>query len=96
VPGKQDEVAEALTWMQDQSRQEPGCIRYGFFTAVEDPESFVAVEEWESAAALRDHFAAPSIAGFGERIGGLLAGAPEIKVHGISRTNDIPDLEGLE
>jgi quinol monooxygenase YgiN len=96
TPGKQQEVVEALTWMQEQSRQEPGCVRYGFHFAVEDPDSFVAVEEWESPAALRAHFAAPSVAGFGERIGGLLAGPPEVRIHGVSRTNEFPDLEGLE
>jgi quinol monooxygenase YgiN len=96
IPGKQDEVVEALMWMQDQSRREPGCVRYGFHFAVEDPDSFVAVEVWESAAALREHFAAPSVAGFAERIGGLLATPPEVRIHGVSRTNDFPDLEGLE
>ena len=45
--------------MQSESRQEPGCLRYGFYTSVEDPDEFVAVEEWESAEALRAHFARP-------------------------------------
>ena len=42
----------ALTRMQDQSRKEEGCLRYGFFSAVEDPLGFVAVEEWADREAL--------------------------------------------
>ena len=96
APGKREELTAAMRWMQGESRQEPGCLRYGFYTSVEDPDEFVAVEEWESAAALRDHFAAPSIAGFATRVGGLIAGTPEIRIHGVSATNDFPDLDGLE
>jgi quinol monooxygenase YgiN len=94
--GKGEELRDALRWMQGESRQEPGCVRYGFYTAVEDPDEFVAVEEWESAEALRTHFAAPSIAGFGERVAGLIGGTPEIRIHGVAATNDYPDLEGLD
>ena len=42
----------ALEEMQENSRREDGCLRYGFFAAVEDPLSFVAVEEWTNRAAL--------------------------------------------
>jgi len=94
--GKREELAEAMRWMQGESRKEPGCQRYGFYTSVEDPDEFIAVEEWESAATLRHHFAAPSVAGFGERVAGLIAGRPEIRIHGVSASNDYPDLDGLE
>jgi quinol monooxygenase YgiN len=95
APGKRDELVEAMRWMQGESRQEPGCLRYGFYTSVEDPDEFVAVEEWESGEALRAHFAAPSIAEFGARVGGLIGGAPEVRIHGIAASNDYPDLDGL-
>ncbi len=94
--GKREELMATLRWMQDESRKEPGCLRYGFYTSVSDPDEFVAVEEWESAEALGTHFGAPSIAGFGERVAGLIGGTPEIKIHGIAKTNDFPDLNGLE
>ena len=37
---------------------------------------------------------APSVAGFGARVGDLIAGPPEISIHGVSASNDYPDLEG--
>ena len=96
VEGKREELLDALRWMQGESRQEPGCLRYGFYTSLEDPDEFVAVEEWESADALRAHFGAPSIAGFGQRVAGLIGGPPEVRIHGIATTNDFPELDGLE
>ena len=57
--------------MQDDSRREEGCLRYGFFAAVEDPLSFVAVEEWADRAALDRHFAQPHLQEFAR---GLLRG----------------------
>ena len=47
--------------MQDNSRREQGCLRYGFFAAVEDPLSFIAVEEWTDREALDEHFAQPHL-----------------------------------
>ena len=94
--GKRDAAIAAMRRMQDESRTEPGCLRYGFFAAVEDPDQFIAVEEWESADALRTHFGAPSVARFGAGLGDLVAGPPEVLIHGIGATNAFPDLEGLE
>ena len=94
--GKREELEELMRWMQTESRAEPGCLRYGFYAAVEDPDEFAAVEEWESADALRTHFAAPSVAGFAAKVGELLGGAPEVHIHGVSRTNEFPELEGLD
>ena len=54
-------LVAALTEMQDESRKEDGCLRYGFFAAVEDPLSFVAVEEWADREALDAHFAQPHL-----------------------------------
>lgn len=94
--GKRDEAIALMREMQEASRQEPGCLRYGFFASVEDPDEFLAVEEWETADALRTHFGAPSVARFGAGLGGVVAGAPEVKIHAIGATNDFPDLENLE
>ena len=53
-----------LERMQEESRREPGCLRYGFFAAVEDPLTFVAVEEWADREALDRHFAQPHLQEF--------------------------------
>ena len=43
---KRDALVALMEKMRDKSRREKGCIRYGFFAAVEDPLGFIAVEEW--------------------------------------------------
>ena len=93
--GKRDELIGLMREMQDASRPEPGCLRYGFYASVEDPDEFIAVEEWESAEALRTT-SAPSVARFGAGLGGLVARARRSQIHAIGATNEFPDLEELE
>ena len=95
-PDKRRELIELLRWMQGESRREPGCINYGFYESVEAENEFIAVEEWESVEALRAHFGAPSVAGFAARIGELIAGVPEVRIHGVGATSDFPDLTPFE
>lgn len=83
-------LVSALEAMQEASRREEGCIRYGFYTAVEDPSSFVAVEEWADRAALDHHFTQDHLKDFGERMGGLVASPPEIAIHEITGTSPFP------
>lgn len=84
------DLIAALEEMQEKSRLEDGCIRYGFFSAVEDPLSFVAVEEWADRAALDVHFTQPHLGRFGERLSGLVSGAPEVAIHQIEDTSPFP------
>ena len=95
-PDKREQAIELMREMQDASRSEPGCLRYGFYAAVENADEFIAVEEWESVEALRTHFAAPSVARFGAGLGDVITRPPEVAIHAVSATNAFPDLEGLE
>jgi quinol monooxygenase YgiN len=95
APGKEPELNELMVWMQTESLKEPGCLRYGFFRSVADPNELIAVEEWESAEALQTHFGAPTVQRFSSELGGLISQPPEVQIHGIGRTNDFPDLTGL-
>jgi quinol monooxygenase YgiN len=88
---KRDELVAALEKMQDESRREDGCLRYGFFAAVEDPLSFVAVEEWADRAALDRHFAQPHLHEFSSRLLELISGRPEVAIHEVAGTSDFPD-----
>jgi quinol monooxygenase YgiN len=85
-----DELIAALEEMQDQSRREKGCIRYGFFAAVEDPLSFIAVEEWENREALDRHFAEPHLHAFAGRLLELVSERPEVAIHEIAGTSPFP------
>jgi len=79
-----------LERMQEASRQEDGCIRYGFFAAVEDPLSFVAVEEWKDRPALDRHFEQPHLKEFVAGLGDLDSGTPEVAIHEVAGTSDFP------
>jgi quinol monooxygenase YgiN len=89
---RREELIELLTWMQNESLGEPGCLRYGFFESVEWENQFIAVEEWESADALRAHFAAPTVERFMAEVPDLITGRPEVLIHGVAATTDFPDL----
>ena len=93
APERREELIELARWMQNESRQEPGCINYGFYASLEDPTEFVAVEEWESTDALRTHFAAPSVARCSTEISGLLDRPPDVEIHVVDRTTNFPDLD---
>jgi quinol monooxygenase YgiN len=85
-----DALVAALEQMQDASRREDGCLRYGFFAAVEDPLSLVAVEEWADRAALDAHFGQPHLQRFASRLLGLVSEPPEVAIHEIADTSPFP------
>jgi quinol monooxygenase YgiN len=85
-----EELIDLLGRMQDDSRQEEGCLRYGFFAAVEDEDSLVAVEEWEDREALDRPFAQPHLATFSGRLLELVSERPEVAIHEVSGTSSFP------
>ena len=74
-----EELVAQLKRMQDDSRREQGCLRYGFFAAVEDEDSFIAVEEWEDREALDRHFKQPHLREFAGRLLELVSERPEVR-----------------
>jgi quinol monooxygenase YgiN len=87
---RRDELVAELEKMQENSRREEGCLRYGFFAAVEDPLSFVAVEEWADREALDRHFAHAHLHEFSRRLLELSSGRPEVAIHEIVDTKPFP------
>jgi quinol monooxygenase YgiN len=85
-----DALIAAFEQMQDNSRREDGCLRYGFFAAVEDPLSFVAVEEWADREALDRHFAQPHLQEFTRRLLELISERPEVAIHEVADTKPFP------
>jgi quinol monooxygenase YgiN len=89
-PARREELVALLRKMQDDSRREEGCLRYGFFTAVEDPNSFVAVEEWADRDALDRHFAEPHLHEFARGLLEVVSQQPEVAIHEIAGTRPFP------
>src|SRR5262245_59352560 len=88
--GKREELVDLMKEMQDKSRREEGCIRYGFFSAVEEPNSFVAVEEWRDREALDVHFEQPHLRQFARRLLEVVSERPEVAIHEIAGTSGFP------
>jgi quinol monooxygenase YgiN len=72
-PGKRDEVLANFKGNVPAVHAEKGCIEYGATVDTEGmgsfqtkfgPDTFVVVEKWESADALKAHSAAPHMAAY--------------------------------
>jgi len=70
-PTNRDKAIEAAIWMMAETRKEPGNDAYVFSADFEDPAVFRLFEQWESQAALDEHFAAPHMARFQALLGEL-------------------------
>ena len=58
-PGTEDRVKSVLSNLVEPTRQESGCLHYELLQNSENSAEFVLLEEWENAAALDNHTAAP-------------------------------------
>lgn len=85
-PAERAALEELLATMQSLSRQEDGCISYGFFQSIEDESEFVAVEEWETQEALDRHFQQPHLAEFSAGLAKTVAAAPTVVFHEVADT----------
>jgi quinol monooxygenase YgiN len=89
-PEQRDDLVALMQRMLDDSRREEGCLRYGFFAAVEDPLAFVAVEEWVDRETLHRHFAQPHLRDFARRLPALVDSPPEVAIHEVAGTSSFP------
>lgn len=89
-PEQRDHLIEILTRLQTASREEDGCLNYGFCEAIEEENAFVAVEEWRDRDTLARHLQTPHIAEFLAALPEAIDGAPEIASHEISETGPLP------
>jgi len=81
-PGKRDAILAAFRANMPAVHAEKGCIEYGPAVDAEGigaiqtklgPDSFVVVEKWESAEALKAHAAAPHMAAYAAKVKDLIA-----------------------
>jgi quinol monooxygenase YgiN len=78
------ELLALLEEVQEASRRDDGCVNYGYYAEITDPDSLVAVEEWRDMAALEDHLRQPHVQKLVEALPGMLAGRPAITAHEVS------------
>ena len=71
-PGTQDDVRQAMFEVQGPTRQEPGCLSYGAFRSVRDPDEFYIHTHWKDMAAFERHVALPHTVRFVESVEPML------------------------
>ena len=87
-PETREEAARVATTMARATLAEEGCRSYGFYADLEDPNTFLIFEVWESEEALTRHFQTPHMAEFNAVIPRFVAGPPSIdryEVSGVSK-----------
>jgi quinol monooxygenase YgiN len=81
-PGQREMVLKTFRANVAAVRAEEGCIEYGAALDAEDfggfqtkfgPDTFVAIEKWASADALKAHAAAPHMAAYAARTKPMIA-----------------------
>jgi quinol monooxygenase YgiN len=71
-PGREQELRDALVALVEPTSREKGYVNYDLHQGVEDPGWFFLYENWESAADLDAHLAAPHLVEFAGRLDDLL------------------------
>jgi quinol monooxygenase YgiN len=70
--GKQQEVRQAMFEVSRPTRKEPGCLGYGAFRSVRDPDEFYIHSRWKDMAAFERHAELPHTVRFVETVEPLL------------------------
>ena len=70
--GKRSEVLQAMSEVQGPTRNEPGCLGYGAFSSVRDPDEFYIHSRWKDMAAFAHHAKLPHTVRFLESVEPLL------------------------
>lgn len=84
-PEAVDEVRRILLSLIEPSRAEPGCLKYELLQNADDPADFTFVETFGSEDALKEHAAAPYIAGLAPKLKELIARPSEVfRYHAIA------------
>ena len=80
LPGKEEELKQALLTLVAPTRKENGCINYDLHVASDNPGKFLFHENWTSKAALDVHLQTPHTQVLLPRLNGLAVGMPEITI----------------
>jgi quinol monooxygenase YgiN len=83
-PETRAEAVQAALKMAKASQAEAGCRSYAFYADIEDPNTFLIFERWESEAALMTHFQTPHMAEFNAAIPRFLAAPPSINRYDVA------------
>ncbi|MEM8718555.1 MAG: putative quinol monooxygenase [Cyanobacteria bacterium P01_G01_bin.39] len=76
--GKFEELVTVLEELAQQTRQEVGALRYGFYRDQKDPNTILSFKEWQDADAESTHWETPHLTSAIEKFKNILDGEPAI------------------
>lgn len=80
------ELQNLLRNAQLDVREQAGCISADFAAALDDPGTYLFVQEWEDQAALDAHYATDAFARFQKDIAAMLERSSDVQWHTVSET----------
>ncbi len=83
-PDAWEEAKQLAGRLEEATRKEPGCLMYTFHIDRTKPSTFFIFEEWESDAALAQHFKTEHMKEFMQLAPKLLAGAVNAKKYEVT------------
>ena len=86
IAGRRSELRELMRATEESVALEPGCREYRFAAALEDPDEYVHVQEWDSEQAFAGHQRSPAFRAYQQALFGLLARPSEMRIHRAPRT----------
>jgi quinol monooxygenase YgiN len=89
-PETREEFLALLEEVQTASRGDEGCINYGYYAEITDPDSLVAVEEWKDMAALEGHLKQPHVEKLVAALPAMIAEPPTIVAHEVAFDGPLP------
>jgi quinol monooxygenase YgiN len=87
--GSEGEFVGAAKEVVAATRREKGSVSYEFLGSPGDGQLFVFVEFWKDQAAIETHFASAHFKAFGEVLGKLSEGKPEITIYDIAAQKSV-------
>ena len=85
-----DEFVALLKEVQAASRADDGCLNYGYYSEVDDPLQYVAVEEWRDMDALEAHLRTPHVARLIAALPDFADGPLDIAAHTVAHSGPLP------
>jgi quinol monooxygenase YgiN len=86
LAGRAAELRALLAGRAAEARAEEGCAGYEVAELLDEPATFLVVETWRSAEALRAHYGSAEHADYQHAVDELLARPTETLIHEVSAT----------
>lgn len=93
-----DQALQLARDMSDAAREDDGCLAYDFYVGLQDPDTLVLLQEWDSVQAWMHHFRTPHARTFIDQLPTVVSGeiiTRRFIVHG-DEERDALDASGFD